>query len=72
MARHHQQTYTSNGLPIVLMEDPLLHTADHPFCSDLSCPCHRDHLLIAEVHQKVAQGLLTAGEATRVVMGLQV
>ena len=59
--------------PIVIpMEDPLLHTTDNPFCSDPSCPCHRDPLLIAEVNQKVAQGLLTAGEATRVVMGQQV
>jgi hypothetical protein len=36
--------------PIVIpMEDDLIHTADHPFCSiDPTCPCHEDHELIAK------------------------
>ena len=68
-----QPAYTPNGLPIVLMEDPIIHTADHPFCSsDPSCPCHDSPELIAEVAQKVAQGLLTPAEATRLVQGQQV
>ncbi len=69
MAKH-QEIQHPISIP---MEDPLIiHTTDNPFCSDPSCPCHRDPLLLAEIHQKVVQGLLTASEATRVVMGQQV
>jgi hypothetical protein len=25
------------------MEDEIIHTADHPFCDDLSCPCHKEN-----------------------------
>jgi hypothetical protein len=58
--------------PIVIpMEDDLIHTADHPFCSidPPTCPCHEDHELIAEVAMQVEQGLLTSDEATQVIAG---
>jgi len=64
MARQHEQT------PIVIpMEDDILHTQSHPFCSDPSCPCHEDPELLANVAQAVEQGLLTPAEATRLVEG---
>ena len=25
---------------VVLMEDELVHTDEHPVCSDSTCPCH--------------------------------
>ena len=57
--------------PIVIpMEDEPLHTQQHPFCStDPTCPCHGDPELLSDVAQAVEQGLLTADEATRVVLG---
>lgn len=51
------------------MEDPLIHTADHPFCADPTCPDKEDSELLAEVVQLVEDGLLTPDEATNYVMG---
>jgi hypothetical protein len=31
------QVHTAIVIP---MEDPLIHTDDHPYCDNLSCPCH--------------------------------
>jgi hypothetical protein len=58
---------------VILMEGPIIHTAGRPFCSiDPSCPCHDEPELIAEITQKIEQGLLTTDEATRLIMGQQV
>jgi hypothetical protein len=58
------------AIPVVLMVDDLIHTAERPFCFiDDACPCHRDQLLISEVEQAVRDGLLTPEEATNFVAG---
>ena len=55
---------------IVLMEDSIIHTDDHPFCSiDQTCSCHEDPELISEVHDAVKQGLITSEEATQIIQG---
>ena len=55
---------------IVLMEDPIIHTDDHPFCGiDPTCGCHEDPALISEVHEAVKQGLITPEEATLIIQG---
>ncbi len=55
---------------IVLMEDPIIHTDDHPFCGiDPTCGCHEDPELIAEVNEAVEQGLITPEEATLMIQG---
>ncbi len=54
---------------VILMEDDILHTQSHPFCSDPTCPCHEDQELLSDVAHAVEQGLLTPGEATRFVEG---
>ena len=51
------------------MEDPLIHTDDHPFCDDPKCPDKEDSELLAEVAQLVEDGLLTPDEATNYVLG---
>ncbi|HEY6411335.1 MAG TPA: hypothetical protein VIY29_28070 [Ktedonobacteraceae bacterium] len=62
--------HTLDPLPVVQMEDDLLHTVEHPFCFlDEQCPCHEDHVLIGEVTQAVTDGLLTPGEAANFVAG---
>ncbi len=30
------------AVPIVWMQDPILHTRRRPRCSDATCPCHRE------------------------------
>ena len=51
-------------------ESEMLHTQGNPFCPiDPTCPCHEDPELIAEVAQFVANGELTAQEATDFVVG---
>ena len=64
-----QHASPSTSILIVLMEDPLIHTDAHPFCSDPACPCHEDQELVAEVALAVEQGLLTPAEATHLVHG---
>ena len=55
---------------LVLMEDPIIHTDDHPFCgTDPTCPCHRDPALLAAVDEAVEQGLITQEEATLMIEG---
>ncbi len=56
--------------PIIIeMENAPLHTEEHLFCYDSTCGCHEDPVLIAEVAQNVADGLLTPQEATDLVSG---
>ncbi len=45
------------------------HTADNPFCYDISCTCHEDDEVIAAVNQAVQDGLITPEEATDLVLG---
>ena len=54
---------------LVLMEDPILHTTEPPFCGDPTCGCHEDLALISEAHDTVKQGLITPEEATLIVQG---
>ena len=54
---------------IVLMEDEIIHTDDHPFCGDPACGCCEDPELIAEVQQAIEQGLLTQEEAMLLIQG---
>jgi hypothetical protein len=56
--------------PIVIpMKDDLIHTQQHPFCSDPKCPCKEDSQLLSDVARAVEQGLLTPDEATRIAQG---
>ena len=54
---------------IILLEDPIIHTDDHPFCGDPTCPCTEDPALLAELAHQVEDGLLTPAEATNIVKG---
>lgn len=61
---------TPQQIPVVPMEDDLIHTSEYPFCFlDDRCLCHEDSLMIAEVDQAVTAGLLTPDEATNFVAG---
>ena len=54
------------------VEDVILHTKESPFCDHPTCPCHDDSELLSDVALAVDQGLLTADEAIRLVMGTTV
>ena len=51
------------------MEDPLIRTADRPFCEDPTCPDKEDPESLAEVAQLVEDSLLTPDEATNYALG---
>ena len=56
--------------PIVIrMEDPIIHTDNHPFCDDPTCPDKEDPELLAQVAQLVQDGLFTPDEATNYLLG---
>lgn len=63
------QHYSDNFIPIILMEDDLLHTNNHPFCSVDSCMCHEAPELLTTVGQAVTDGLFTSNEATNFIQG---
>lgn len=55
---------------VILMEDAIIHTDDHPFCPDWSCTCHEgDQESIARVNSWVQAGLMTPQEATAYILG---
>lgn len=57
---------------VVIMEDPIVHTDDRPFCWDMTCPCHQDEAEIDKLNDQVAAGLLTKAEAARMFYDCQV
>jgi hypothetical protein len=63
--------HNRNETPIPIPVDQLIHTDEHPFCTDPTCMCHDDQELIQGVNEQYQDGLLTASEATRTVKGWQ-
>jgi hypothetical protein len=60
--------------PIAIPYEPgdlLVHTDDHPFCSDCSCPCHdiQDGRYYELICKPYLAGLLTGSEANRLYFG---
>lgn len=48
----------------VVMLDPIIHTDGRPFCSDMTCGCHKDRTLVREhLMEPERAGLLTWFEA---------
>ncbi|MDQ2905837.1 MAG: hypothetical protein M3Y81_20130 [Chloroflexota bacterium] len=56
-------------IPVIPLEDPLVHTPTHPFCDDPRCPCHEEQAFILPVYDQYQEGLLTKQEATNIVNG---
>jgi len=52
--------------------EEIIHTEEHPFCSDPTCPCHQDYLLWQElIGSPVRDGLMTYEEGKRLFAGRQ-
>ena len=52
---------------------PIIHTDEHPFCSDVHCPCHdiQGPQYYELICQPLLGGLMTAEEANRLFFGEQ-
>lgn len=70
---HIADDIASGDIPLVPMEDRLIHSDDHPFCGDATCPCRNDVELFNEfINEPVLNGLLTTEEALRILWNEQV
>lgn len=63
------EPYGDNFSFVIPTEGEPLHTRDHPFCFDPTCPCHKSAELLAEVARFVERGLMTPQEAMDFVAG---
>jgi hypothetical protein len=52
------------------VEEWPLHTPDHPFCDDLTCPCHEDQDAINDLNNCYQDGLVSRDDADRIYRGL--
>ena len=62
------QHYGDNFV-LVVPEDHLLHTPEHPFCGDPTCPCSEDTDTLTKLDQAIRDGLITPDEATAFIQG---
>ena len=62
------QHYGDNFV-VVVPEDHLLHTPEHPFCGDPTCPCSEDADALTELAQAIREGLISPEDATRIIKG---
>jgi hypothetical protein len=63
------QGYADNFILVIPIEDDLLHTQEHPFCGNETCPCREDQKALSTVNAAVLNGLLTPDEATAFIQG---
>jgi hypothetical protein len=49
--------------------DEPIHTNEHPFCDEMSCPCHEESEFIEQVQTWVTDGLITIEDAERIYRG---
>ncbi len=63
------QGFGDNFILVIPSEDDVLHTQEHPFCSNDTCPCREDQDALSAVNAAVMNGLLTLDEATAFIQG---
>jgi len=63
------QGFGDNFIPVIPVEDDVLHTQEHPFCCIDTCPCCEDQEALSIVNVAVLNGLLTSDEATAFIQG---
>ena len=61
--------FPDNFAYVVPVEEDLLHTSDHPYCWDSTCPCHENQEAFVHIQQYVFDGLMTPDEAVLFVAG---
>lgn len=55
--------------PILDGTDYREHTPEHPFCGDMSCPCHEDAGNMADLAQAHADGLIGSVDGDLIYRG---
>jgi hypothetical protein len=63
------QGHADNFILVIPSEDDVLHTDEHPFCCNDTCPCREDQEALNIVNVAVQSGLLTPDEATAFIQG---
>jgi len=63
------QGFGDNFILVIPSEDDVLHTQEHPFCSDDTCFCRKDQEALNAVNAAIMNGLLTPDEATAFIQG---
>jgi hypothetical protein len=54
---------------VIPIFDQAVHTEDHLFCDDLSCPCHSDQDNINELNGYYQEGLVSSTDADNIYRG---
>jgi len=49
--------------------DYFIHSDDHPFCDDMSCPCHEDEDNVQQLGEQFSDGLVSRDDADRIYRG---
>jgi len=62
------QHYGDNFVPVVPTTQPL-HTEEHPFCGDPTCPCSEDTDALTDLDQAVRDGFITPDDAIHIIAG---
>lgn len=57
-----------NFIPVIPV-DEIIHTADHPFCDDMTCDCHEDPTLIGGLNGYHERGEITTQDADQIYRG---
>ena len=63
------QGYADNFILVIPIEDDVLHTNEHPFCCNDTCPCREDQEALTTVNAALLNGLLTPDEAIAFIQG---
>jgi hypothetical protein len=70
---HHEEPSSSDELGeeyyAYPVEDFPVHTAENPFCDDMSCPCHEDKDAINDLTDYYQDGLVSREDADRIYRG---
>lgn len=64
-----QQSDESEEYYVIPIFDQPVHTSGHPFCDDMSCPCHEDQGNIDELNSYHQEGLVSTQDADNIYRG---
>ena len=60
-------------IPVIWMEDAIIHTDERPYCTDQTCPCHYDQRQYSTtIDRPFEDGLLTYEEGNALYRGRNV
>lgn len=63
------QTPYSDNFISVIPTDSIIHTTQHPFCTDPTCPCHENMEAVNQVNEWHQDGVISTNDANEIVQG---